>query len=118
MLRFQGGSPQPASIVSPGFELRPTQSLGEGGEIAGTPVNLGGAVNSARLPEYGRLDLGVRRSWRIPQLGGATMLTTSLSLINVLGQQNVLGLVARPGGGLGVLHGAPRSLALEVGWQF
>jgi hypothetical protein len=118
LLRFQGGSPQPASIVSPGFELRPTQSLGEGGEIAGTPVNLGGAVNSARLPEYGRLDLGVRRSWRIPQLGGATMLTTSLSLINVLGQQNVLGLVARPDGGLGAIHGAPRSLALEVGWQF
>jgi hypothetical protein len=118
LLRYQGGGPQPTSVVAPGFEWRPMESPGERAEIAGTPENLPGTVNGARLPDYARLDLGVRRSWRIPQLGGGTLLTTSLSVINLLGRENVLGLVARPDGSLGVLPGARRALALEVGWQF
>ncbi len=118
LLRFRGGGPQPSSIIGPGFEWRPTQSFGEQGEIAGTPENLGGAVNGARLPRYARLDLGVRRAWRIPQLGGGTRLTTSVSVTNLLGRENILGLVARPDGSVGAIAGSPRALAVEVGWQF
>jgi hypothetical protein len=118
LLRFHGGSPQPSSIVGPGFEWRPTQSFGEQGEIAGTPENLAGAVNSARLPQYARLDVGLRRSWRIPQLGSSTRLTTSVSVTNLTGRENVLGLVARPDGSVGAIAGSPRALAVEVGWQF
>ena len=33
-------------------------------------------------------------------------------------QPELVRFVARPGGGLGVIRGLPRSLALEVGWSF
>ncbi len=118
LARLQGGARQPTSVVAPGFEWTPAPSFGHSGELAGTPENLPGEVNGARLPAYTRLDLGVRRSWRVPGFATGTALTTALSVTNVLDRRNVLGLVARPGGGLGVIHGLSRSLALEVGWRF
>ena len=72
-------------------------------------------MNGARLPTYTRLDLGVRRSWHFPGFATGTELTTALSVTNVLDHRNVLGLVASPAGGLVVIRGLPRSLALEVG---
>ena len=118
MARFRAGARQPASIVAPGFEWQPLQPLGGSGELAGTPENLPGAVNGARLPGYQRLDIGVRRSWHLLGFGGGTVLTTALSVANVLGRDNALGFVARPDGGLQVIRGVPRALALEVGWRF
>jgi hypothetical protein len=118
LARLQGGAQQPASVVASGFEWRPATSFGHSGELAGTPENLPGGVNGARLPAYTRLDLGVRRSWHIPGFATGTELSTALSVTNVLDRRNVLGLVASPGGGLGVIRGLPRSLALEVGWRF
>jgi hypothetical protein len=118
LARFRGGAGQPTSIVAPGFEWRPVQPLGESGELDGTPENLPGAVNGARLPGYARFDLGVRRSWRVPGFGNTPFLTTAFSVANVLGRENVLGLVARPDGGLRVIRGVPRALALEIGWRF
>jgi hypothetical protein len=118
LARFRGGAGQPTSIVAPGFEWRPVQPLGEAGELDGTPENLPGAVNGARLPGYARFDLGVRRSWRVPGFGNTPFLTTALSVANVLGRENVLGLVARPDGGLRVIRGVSRALALEIGWRF
>jgi hypothetical protein len=114
-LRFRGGARQPASVVEPGFEY---QAVEESGELAGTPINLPGQVNPARLPDYARLDLGLRRDWRLPVIGRGTSLTTALSLTNVLDRTNVLGLVARPDGGLQAIRGAGRALRFEVGWRF
>ena len=118
LARFRGGARQPTSIVAPGFEWQPPQSLGEAGELAGTPENLPGGVNGARLPGYQRLDLGVSRAWHLSGFGSGTILTTALSVANVLGRENALGLVASPGGGVRVIQGVPRALALEVGWRF
>ncbi len=118
LARLQGGAQQPTSVVAPGFEWTPQTSFGQSGELAGTPEILPGAVNGARLPAYTRLDLGVRRSWHVPGFATGTALTTALSVTNVLDRRNVLGLVARPGGGLGIIRGLPRSLTLEVGWRF
>jgi hypothetical protein len=118
LARYWGGARQPTSIVAPGFEWRPLQPLGDAGELDGTPENLPGAVNGTQLPGYARFDLGVRRSWRLPGFGNAAILTTALSVANVLGRENALGLVARPDGGLRVIRGVARALALEVGWRF
>jgi hypothetical protein len=118
LLRFSGGAGEPTSAIASGFEWQPLTSFGDAGELSGTPLNMPGSVNASRLADYARLDLGVRRSWRIPGFGSATLLTTSLSVTNVLGRANVLGLVSRPDGGLGVIRGVPRGLSLEVGWRF
>ena len=118
LARFRAGARQPASIVAPGFEWQPLQSLGNAGELAGTPENLPGAVNGARLPAYQRVDLGVSRSWHLPGFGNGTILTSALSVANVLGHENALSLVASPDGSFRVIRGVPRALALEVGWRF
>ena len=113
-LRFRGGAHEPASVVEPGFEYQPIQE----GELAGTPVNLPGDINAARLPAYARLDLGLRRDWHVPAVGRGSVLTTAVSVTNALDRTNILGLVARPDGGLRAILGVPRSLQLEVGWRF
>jgi hypothetical protein len=117
-LRFQGGARQAASVVAPGFEFHALGGRDESGELAGTPEILPGTLNAERLPAYARLDLGLRRDWRLPGFGQGTPLTTSISVTNVLGHQNTLGLVAGQDGGLRVIRGIPRALALEVGWRF
>jgi hypothetical protein len=113
-LRFRAGAREPASVVEPGFDYQPIQD----GELAGTPINLPGDINSNRLPSYSRLDLGLRRDWRIPGLGRGNQLTTAAALTNVLDRTNILGLVARTDGGLRGIQGTSRRLQLEVGWRF
>ena len=117
-LRFQGGARQAASVVAPGFEFQALRGLDQSGELAGTPEILPGTLNAERLPAYARLDLGLRRDWRLPGIGQRAQLTTSISLTNVLGHQNTLGLVAGQDGGFRVIRGVPRAVALEVGWRF
>jgi hypothetical protein len=118
LLRFRASARAPTTIVSSGFEWQPLQSLGDPGELSGTPENLPGPINGARLPGYARLDLGIRRSWRIPGLGSTALLTTGISVTNLQDRENVLALVGRADGSVGIVRAAPRSLALEVGWQF
>ena len=113
-LRFRAGAHEPASVVEPGFDYQPIQD----GELAGTPINLPGDINSTRLPSYSRLDLGLRRDWRIPGMGRDSRLTTAAALTNLLDRTNILGLVARTDGGLRGIQGASRRLQLDVGWRF
>jgi hypothetical protein len=115
LLRFRGGAHDPASVAEAGFEWQPGA---DAGELAGTPVNLPGAVNAERLPAYARLDLGFRRDWHFPGVGRGTVLTTGIALANALDQRNILGLVATEQGGLRGLRGLARTLELEVGWRF
>ena len=107
LLRFRGGNGDPSSVAEAGFDWQPGA---QSGELAGTPINLPGAVNAERLPSYARLDVGIRREWHF--------LTTGASLVNALDQSNVLGLVATEQGGVRALGGLPRTLELEVGWRF
>jgi hypothetical protein len=117
-LRFKGGARQEASVATPGFEFHGQDLLHESGELAGTPEVLPGTLNAERLPTYTRLDLGLRRDWRLPGLGPGSVITPSISVTNVLGRQNTLGLVAGQDGGLRMIRGVPRAVALEVGWRF
>jgi hypothetical protein len=45
-----------------------------------------GDRNNTRLPDYHRVDLGIRRSWQGPRIGGAM----SLQVINLLAERNTL----------------------------
>jgi len=104
--------------VAPGFEWRPIQPLLESGELGGTPENLPGAVNGARLPDYARLDLGLSRAWHFPGMGQSAALFTAVSVVDVLGRRNVLGWVAGPDGITRPILGLRRGLTFEVGWRF
>ena len=117
-LQFRDGARQSASIVAPGFEWRPIQPLLESGELGGTPENLPGAVNGARLPDYARLDLGLSRAWHFPGMGQSAALFTAVSVVDVLGRRNVLGWVAGPDGITRPILGLRRGLTFEVGWRF
>jgi len=113
-LRFRAGAHEPASVVEPGFDYQPVQD----GELAGTPINLPGDINSTRLPSYSRLDLGLRRDWHLPGMGRGSRLTTAAALTNLLDRTNILGLVARTDGGLRGIQGTSRQVQLDVGWRF
>lgn len=108
------GAGQPTSVVAAGFDWQPFQPLRDAGELAGTPVNLAGSVNPLRLPDFLRIDLGVRRRWPLHGLGSVG---TAARLDNLLGRRNALGVV---GGAraLRFLPAAGRSLTFEVDWSF
>jgi hypothetical protein len=67
-----------------------------GCEMMGTPERTTGALGAERLPGYLRLDLGVRRAWRIPRFGPAGALEAYGTVSNVLGRRNVWALLAEP----------------------
>src|SRR5262249_19555120 len=78
-------------------------------------INLPGDINSTRLPSYSRLDLGLRRDWRVSGMGRGSPVPTAVAVPHVLGQTNILGLVARTHGGLRRIPGGSRALPLELG---
>ncbi len=116
-LAFTAGAGEATSVVAGGLEWRPSPPAG-GGEIGGAPTNLPGPINSARLPGFLRLDLGVRRIWPLAAFGPRGSLLTTLRLVNLLDRANAIGLTANPDGALRVLRGTPRGITFEVGWTF
>ena len=103
-----------ASGVPGGFDWQPFEPLREGGGLTGTPTNFAGAINALRLPDYLRVDLGVRRRWPVPGLGA---LNTAVRIDNILGRRNALGAV-QDARSLRLLPAAGRSVTFEVGWAF
>ena len=88
------------------------------GEIEGLASTLPGPLNALRLPGPLRVDVGLRRDWRIDAGGSRNLVTTTLRLNNVLGRPDPVGLVAEPDGSFRLLSGTPRGLVLELGWRF
>ncbi|HEY8195550.1 MAG TPA: hypothetical protein VIG04_01125, partial [Gemmatimonadales bacterium] len=106
------------SVVGSPLEWQSPGGWGGSGEIAGSPDQILGQLNGARLSTYFRTDLGLTRYWRI---AGAKdgLLTTTLTITNLFNRRNPLGYVAATGSETArALLFSPRSLGMQVGWHF
>lgn len=93
--------------------------LSVGGEIAGSPEALAGALNRNRLPVYWRVDAGLVHDWRVFALGKPGVLTTSITLANLFDTRNPLGYAAGANAGARrALYFPSRTLGVQVGWRF
>ncbi len=112
------GSGQPVTPVT-GLDWRPNDPLAGEGELAGTPTNLAGPVNASRLPALQRIDVGLRREWRLEGWPAGRGLTTAVSIENVLNYPNALSLSGNDSSGDRRLFPArSRGIRLELGWAF
>jgi hypothetical protein len=116
-LAVTAGTGQPTTPLT-AFDWQPYNPWSGNGELAGTPANLGGPINVYRLPALRRVDVGLRREWRLGQQPGRTMIT-SLTIENLLNHSNAIGLVgAQRALQTEFLYAGSRALRLEFGWAF
>lgn len=117
-IHMETGAGRPTTPLSPGLEWHSWQPATGTGEMEGLATAFPGPLNTLRLPGPLRVDIGLRRDWRIGPGGNQSMVTTTLRLNNVLGRPDPVGLVAEPDGSFRLLSGTPRGLVLELGWRF
>ncbi|MGH7587170.1 MAG: TonB-dependent receptor [Gemmatimonadota bacterium] len=116
---FQVAAGRPTSPLDGGFDWEIFDQLTGEVEFRGTPRAVPGPLNVDRLPPYARLDLGVRRDWRVEGPGPDGTITAYLNLLNVLDHENVLGRqLSSPGSPAHTLVLMPRSLLFGVEWSF
>jgi hypothetical protein len=106
----------PASIYADPLEWMPYTPASGSGDLAGSPQHVIGALNGARMPPYFRLDLGVRREWQLDIFGVGADIAGNVSIVNVFGRSNALGLIQSSGG-------VPQSLplparGLQIGFEW
>ncbi len=107
----------PTSVLRSGVEWQSPGGLGASGEISGSPQEILGLLNSARLPLFFRTDLGLTREWPIGMAGKAGRLTTAFTVTNLFNRANVLGYVQDVSGRRPLLFPS-RSLIAQIGWAF
>jgi hypothetical protein len=105
------------SVFRSGVQWQSPGGLGGSGEIAGSPQEIVGPLNGARLPFYFRTDLGVARQWPVTLGGRGGLLTTTVTVTNLLDRSNVMGYV-QDGSGRRPLLFPSRTLIAQCGWQF
>jgi hypothetical protein len=116
---FQVAAGRPASLLEAGFDWEVFDQLTGEVEFRGTPTRVAGPLNAERLPPYLRLDLGLRKEWRVEGRGPDGTITTYLDVLNVLDHENVLGRqLPSPGASARPLVLMPRSLLFGVEWRF
>ncbi|MEX1256134.1 MAG: carboxypeptidase-like regulatory domain-containing protein [Gemmatimonadota bacterium] len=84
-----GGFGRRGTAIAGAFEWEACNLMDEGCEFAGTPL-LAGEIGGLSLPDYLRVDLGVRKHWHLRIAGRDTLISTFGTLTNLLGRRNVL----------------------------
>lgn len=107
----------PTSVLQSGVEWQSPGGIGTTGEISGSPQEILGPLDGARLPLFFRTDLGFTREWPIGMAGKAGRLTTAFTVTNLFNRANVLGYVQN-GSGRRPLLFPSRSLIAQIGWAF
>jgi hypothetical protein len=78
------------------FEWESCNLLDQGCEFGGTPTHDPGRLGATRLPDYFRLDLGVRKHWHLDVAGRDVELALFGTVTNLLGRRNVLAVATDP----------------------
>lgn len=76
--------------VTDGFEWEACNLLDKGCEFGGSPRQGGGSLGATALPAYFRVDLGVRKLWRLGIGGRAASFALFGTVTNILGRKNML----------------------------
>ena len=109
-----GGS---TSVLGSGLEWQSPGGIGASGEISGSPQEILGALDGARLPFYFRTDLGFTRTWHVVLARREGQLSTNFTLLNLFNRPNALGYV-QSDSERRVLLLPSRSLIAQIGWSF
>jgi hypothetical protein len=119
-LGIAGAFDRRATAVTGAFEWESCNLLDRGCEFGGTPVTSAESLGGTRLPDYLRLDLGVRKHWHLELGGRDAALGAFASFTNLLGRHNLLTLATDPlTGARTQIEMRPRSpLAIGLDWWF
>jgi hypothetical protein len=117
-LAAAASSGAPASVFADQIEWTPYTPSSGRGDLSGSPGRIVGALNGARLPAYLRVDLGALREWAMRLFGGPAHIAGSVTITNVFGRANALGLSAPAVGSLVQPLLLPaRSVELGLEWR-
>lgn len=109
-----------ATAIANGFEWEANNILDRGSEFGGNPSYAGEALGGTALPAYFRLDLGVRKQWRIGVGGRDATIALFGTATNILGRKNVLTYAKDPSSGrVAGIEMRPRApLVVGLDWAF
>ena len=102
------------------FEWESCNLLDQGCEFAGSPTQDARNPGGTRLPDYLRLDIGVRKHWHLGIAGRDVELGLFGTLTNLFGRRNVLAVATDPSTGARSLVEMRPFAPLVVGldWRF
>jgi hypothetical protein len=119
-LGFTGALGRRGTAVLGAFEWESCNLLDQGCEFAGSPTHDARRPGGTRLPDYLRLDLGIRKHWHLGLGGRDIELGVFGTITNLFGRRNVLAVVTDPGTGertaIEMRPLAPLVLGLD--WRF
>ena len=98
-LGFTGALGRRGTGVLGAFEWESCNLLDQGCEFAGSPTNDSRNPGGTRLPDYLRLDIGVRKHWHLGIGGRDVELGLFGTLTNLFGRRNVLAVATDPSTG-------------------
>ena len=108
------------TAISDGFEWEACNLLDKGCEFGGTPHYDGSPLGGKTLPTYLRVDLGVRKEWRLGVRGRDASIALFGTVTNLLGRKNVLTYATSPSTGeiTGIEMRPTAPLVIGFDWSF
>jgi len=101
------------------FEWEACNLLDQGCEFMGSPHNRGEDLGGTAVPEYVRVDVGLRKHWHLGVVGRDVLVALFGSATNILGRKNVMTYARDPSGTLLPIDMRPRApLVVGVDWSF
>jgi hypothetical protein len=102
------------------FEWESCNLRDQGCELGGSPHYGDAPLGATRLPDYARLDLGVRQHWHARLLGRDGLLALFATYSNLLGRRNLLTYSLDPDTGerVGVELRPAAVLVLGLDWRY
>jgi hypothetical protein len=119
-LGFTGELDRRGTGILGGFEWESCNLLDQGCEFAGSPVHDSRSPGRTRLPDYFRLDLGLRKHWHLEVGGRDVELGLFGTVTNLFGRRNVLAFATDPSTGeRTVVEMRPLApLVVGLDWRF